>query len=95
MPTQNVNLSDHHANFIRQSVSDGGYRNASEVVRAGLRMLEQQKREDKLKLQTLRKLARQTLGQVEAGNYIDLESDQIDGYLDDVMARVKAKSRKK
>ncbi len=40
MPTQNVNLADHHANFIRSSVDSGRYRNASEVVRAGLRLLE-------------------------------------------------------
>jgi len=95
MPTQNVNLSDRHAKFIRRSVSEGGYRNASEVVRAGLRILEQQEREDKLKVRTLRKLARQAFSQVDAGNYVEIEPDQIDTYLDEAVARVKAKAGKK
>ena len=42
MPTQNVNLQDHQADFIRERVRMGRFQNASEVVRAGLRLLEQQ-----------------------------------------------------
>jgi len=95
MPTQNVNLSDRHAKFIRRSIADGGYRNASEVVRAGLRILEQQEQEDKLKIRTLRKLSREAFAQVDAGKYIEIEPDQIDAFLDEAVTRVKAQASKK
>src|SRR6185437_13748151 len=50
MPTRNVNLSEQQAKFIRKSVDQGRFRNSSEVVRAGLRLLEQQELQEKLKL---------------------------------------------
>ncbi len=37
-----VSLDDHFSNFLAQEVRSGRYRSASEVVRAGLRMLEDQ-----------------------------------------------------
>ncbi|WP_137935031.1 type II toxin-antitoxin system ParD family antitoxin [Mesorhizobium comanense] len=36
----NYALSDHYERFIRKQLESGRYNNASEVVRAGLRMLE-------------------------------------------------------
>ena len=36
----NYALTDHYESFIRKQVESGRYNNASEVVRAGLRMLE-------------------------------------------------------
>jgi antitoxin ParD1/3/4 len=35
-----IALSDHYEKFIKQQLQSGRYNNASEVVRAGLRMLE-------------------------------------------------------
>jgi antitoxin ParD1/3/4 len=72
MPTQNVNLSDKQADFIRQRVKGGNFRNASEVVRAGLRLLEQQERENKLKLRALRKLATEGFEQLDRGEYEEI-----------------------
>jgi antitoxin ParD1/3/4 len=37
-----ISLDDHFADFLSQEVSSGRYRSASEVVRAGLRLLEDQ-----------------------------------------------------
>jgi len=37
-----VSLDDHFSNFLTREVRSGRYRSASEVVRAGLRMLEDQ-----------------------------------------------------
>lgn len=37
-----ISLDDHFTGFLAQEVSSGRYRSASEVVRAGLRLLEDQ-----------------------------------------------------
>lgn len=41
LPTRNVVLTDRHEAFIHRLVASGRYRNASEVLRAALRALEQ------------------------------------------------------
>jgi antitoxin ParD1/3/4 len=45
-----ISLGDHFANFIDQQIQGGRYGSASDVVRAGLRLLE----ENEAKLQALR-----------------------------------------
>ncbi|WP_018276198.1 type II toxin-antitoxin system ParD family antitoxin [Teredinibacter turnerae] len=47
-----MTLGDHFDGFIAQQIADGRYASASEVVRAGLRMLE----DNEHKLATLRRL---------------------------------------
>ncbi|WP_421870709.1 type II toxin-antitoxin system ParD family antitoxin [Marinoscillum sp.] len=37
-----VSLGNHFDEFVQQSVSEGRYQNASEVIRAGLRLLEEE-----------------------------------------------------
>ena len=54
MPTS-VALSVHFEDFIRQQVKSGRYNNVSEVVRAGLRMLEDQESKKVLLNDELRK----------------------------------------
>jgi antitoxin ParD1/3/4 len=46
-----ISLGNHFESFIEQSVNDGRFNNASEVVRAGLRLLE----EEENKILVLRK----------------------------------------
>lgn len=53
MPTS-VALSPHFESFVKQQVSSGRFNNVSEVVRAGLRLLEDQEQLTSLKLQELR-----------------------------------------
>ncbi len=45
-----ISLGDHFSNFIDQQLAEGRYGSASEVVRAGLRLLE----EHEIKLEALR-----------------------------------------
>ena len=53
MPTS-VALSHHFESFVRQQVDSGRFNNVSEVVRAGLRLLENQEAQQPAKLQALR-----------------------------------------
>ncbi|MEM1097693.1 MAG: type II toxin-antitoxin system ParD family antitoxin [Planctomycetota bacterium] len=76
MPTQNVNLPEHQAAFIKQSVEGGRYGSASEVVRAGLRLLEQREREDALKLEALGKAVGDGFAAIEAGDAVTLENEE-------------------
>jgi antitoxin ParD1/3/4 len=54
MPTRNVNLTDELDRFVLKNVKSGRYENASEVVRAALRMLEREEQLHKAKLAALR-----------------------------------------
>jgi antitoxin ParD1/3/4 len=91
MPTQNVNLPDHQSKFIRRQVRGGSYQNASEVVRAGLRLLERQSQEDRLKLKNLRRLAREGFAALDRGEYVELTTDS----LDEFFKRIDDKVRKR
>jgi antitoxin ParD1/3/4 len=75
MPTRNINLTDHFDGFIEEEISAGRYRNASEVMRAGLRLLEQTTREEREKLALLRSLATDAFGQLDQGQGIELRSE--------------------
>jgi antitoxin ParD1/3/4 len=54
MPTRNVNLPDKLDQFITAKVASGDYANASEVMRAALRGMEQEDREYEDKMAILR-----------------------------------------
>jgi antitoxin ParD1/3/4 len=47
-------LGEHFERFVEERVKSGRFNNASEVVRAGLRLLEHQERQRELELQKLR-----------------------------------------
>lgn len=54
MPTRNINLTPEMDQFVDEKIHSGQYANASEVLRAGLRALEQDDREDEARLYALR-----------------------------------------
>jgi antitoxin ParD1/3/4 len=54
MPTRNVNLTPELDRFVASKVEGGLYANASEVMRAALRLLEKEEREYEEKLAALR-----------------------------------------
>lgn len=54
MPTRNINLTPEMDKFVAKRIRDGRYANASEVLRAGLRALEEDEKEDQVRLDALR-----------------------------------------
>lgn len=54
MPTRNVVLTDHQEALIQALIESGRYQNASEVLREGLRLVEQRHAEDAAKIAALR-----------------------------------------
>ena len=54
MPTRNISLTAEQDDFVETVVKAGEYQNASEAVRDALRVLQQRRREDTLKLKLLR-----------------------------------------
>ena len=54
MPTRNVVLTEHQAELIEALVESGRYQNASEVLREGVRLVEQREAEDRARIARLK-----------------------------------------
>lgn len=67
MPTRNVFLTEHFDDFIASGIEAGRYGNASEVVREGLRLLEQREQEDRAKIAWLRAAAQDAIDALDRG----------------------------
>ncbi|MCX7379716.1 MAG: type II toxin-antitoxin system ParD family antitoxin [Alphaproteobacteria bacterium] len=75
MPTRNVVITDHQAELIDRLVASGRYQNASEVLRAGLRMLERDDEDHEAKLAALRAAVQVGMDDVEAVAIVEMSSD--------------------
>ena len=85
MPTRNVNLTEYHDTFVAQLLESGRFRNASEVIRAGLRLLESQDREEQAKVEALRTAFKEGQDAYGRGAFVVMESDEdIGRYFDRV-----------
>ncbi|WP_339804136.1 type II toxin-antitoxin system ParD family antitoxin [uncultured Marinobacter sp.] len=83
MATRNVVLTDHQTQVIESLVASGRYQNASEVVRAGLRMIEEAEAVYEDKLQALREAVNVGLKDVEEGRTMTFTSDEFSEYLEE------------
>jgi antitoxin ParD1/3/4 len=81
MPTRNINLTLEMDKYVDAKIRSGEYANASEVLRAGLRALKEDEREQEAKLKVLR-------AAVRAG----IDSGVAEG---DVIARVRERMHKR
>lgn len=81
MPTRNVVLTDHQQQVIESLVQSGRYQNASEVLREGLRLVEQREAEEAAKLAALRAAADAGWRDLEAGRYRDVGEDGLADYV--------------
>jgi len=76
MPTRNVVLTTHQSELIDQWVAAGDYQNASEVLREGLRLVEQNKIEFQARLQAMRQAVSVGVADVEAGRFDSFDSPE-------------------
>jgi len=74
MPTRNIVITEQQASFVERMVADGRYQSASEVLREGLRLVEQREAENAAKLKALREAIQQGIDSIEAGRYTTLET---------------------
>jgi antitoxin ParD1/3/4 len=69
MPTRNVVLTDHHERVIESLVGSGRYQNASEVLREGLRLVEQREAGEAARLELLREAVQVGMADIDAGRF--------------------------
>jgi len=81
MPTRNVVLSELQHNLVEVLVQSGRYQNASEVLREGLRLIEQRERLEAAKLKMLQDAADKGWADIAAGCYADLADDKLEDFI--------------
>src|SRR5215468_11972723 len=74
MPTRNVVLTERQEELLETLVKSGRYQNASEVLRDGLRLVEQREAADAGKLKALRAAARAGVGALDRGDFKEFET---------------------
>ena len=85
MPQRNISLTGHYDDFVENAVNTGHYNSASEVVRAGLHLLEKQEQEYQLKLQALRAAVKAGEDAYHNGDYTEIKSDEdFDKFFSDI-----------
>jgi antitoxin ParD1/3/4 len=63
----NVSLNPHYDSLIDEIVSSGQYNSASEVIRSGLRLLEQQRKEQEFKITYYKQAIQHVIDSGDAG----------------------------
>lgn len=84
MPTRNVRLTERHSKLIDELVKTGRYQNASELMREGLRLVE----EREAQFDEIRERIARSLSQAGRGEYAE-------GSVEDIVAGAFAEARKR
>ncbi|GEK81345.1 type II toxin-antitoxin system ParD family antitoxin [Agrococcus baldri] len=92
MVTRNVVLTEHQHQLVQGWVESGKYQNASEALRAGLRLLEQEDRERTARLAALTEAARIGWSDLTAGRFDDIADADLDDYLEQLGSRARRPS---
>ena len=85
VPTRNVILTEHLDRFVERGIDSGRFCDASEVVRAGLRLLEQKEAEERAKAEWLRDTTADAFAAFDRGEGIALSSADVDGLVQGVL----------
>jgi antitoxin ParD1/3/4 len=81
MPTRNLVLTTYQERLIESLVGSGRYQNASEVLREGLRLVEQREAREAARLEGMRQAAQAGLADFDAGRYRDLVDDELPDFI--------------
>lgn len=85
MPTRNVVLTERQEELLETLVKSGRYQNASEVLRDGLRLVEQREAEEAGKLKALRAAARAGVRALDRGEFKEFGTiEELQAYLNDL-----------
>ena len=82
MPTRNISLTPEQDEFVAKIVESGEYQNASEAVRDALRVLQQRRREDALKLKALRMQIKAGVDALDKGDFDEIADGDLYAYLE-------------
>jgi antitoxin ParD1/3/4 len=89
MPTRNVVLTEHQEEMIESLVKSGRYQNASEVLRHGLRLVEQSESDDAGRLEALRTAALTGISALERGEFKEFGNiEELQAYLNSLSDKV-------
>ncbi|CAM3861212.1 antitoxin ParD1/3/4 [Kerstersia gyiorum] len=78
MPTSNGVPTERQHDFVASMVQTGRYQNTDEVLREGLRLIEQRERMEAAKILALREAANRGWMDIEAGRYADISDAQLE-----------------
>ena len=93
MPTRNINLTEHYHKFVEAQVSSGRFKNASEVMRAGLRLLEDEAALQTNKLAILRRLANEGFDDLDQGRGTELNGvEEISSFVSELGQRARKRA---
>ena len=67
-------MRDHQASLVEQLVASGRYQNASEVLREGLRLVEQREVEEGVRLDALRAAVKVGIADIDSGRFKTFDS---------------------
>ena len=79
---RNISLTPEQDAFVERVVKAGDYQNASEAIRDALRLLQQCRREDELKLEALRMQLKAGVDALEPGDFVEVDDADLEGYLE-------------
>jgi antitoxin ParD1/3/4 len=88
----NVSLTPELEQFVESRVASGRYQTASEVIREGLRLLEEREQTREAALEQLRAQLRLGVGQADRGEFLD--GDAVCEEIRQLSARRRAETRK-
>jgi len=95
MPTRtslNVSLTPELEEFVQSRVASGRYQTASEVIREGLRLLEEREQTREVALKELKAKLRRGIKEADMGEF--LEGDVVFQEIRQLSARRRAENRK-
>lgn len=96
MATHEVELTEREAALIADLVHEGFYTDANDAIHDGLRRIEQDRRDYTAKIDTLRAAVTAGFDDVDAGNYIDVRTEEDnEAFWNGIRAEVSERRRKR